>query len=361
MGVLKLNDISYTGGGSEGSSTLSELSDVDISSPSNGQVLKYNGTSLRWENGTGGGASAMSDLTDVDLTGLEDGNSLVYDDTDDEWKVQTITKEVTQAEYDALVQAGTVDLKTAYFIKDTNGDGQDFQPVIRSLEEREIGVWTDGKPLYEKTVYEAGGRTGTITIAHNITNLGHCVNAFGTSYDLGWKEGSQRIGAGDLPLPRIASDGNNIGIIGVNNTYVNLHVPNAFTDRVTDIYITLQYTKSTDTAGSGTWTPQGVPAVHYSTNEKVVGTWIDGSTIYERVWDFGSNLQIEYNGWTTTSIPKSGYKMFLSAACVSATGSLVGEVYINIVDTDYVQLQTPKNGNYIFARYVIVRYIKSSS
>ena len=35
---------------------LSELTDVSISNPSNNQVLKYNSTSQKWENGTGGSA-----------------------------------------------------------------------------------------------------------------------------------------------------------------------------------------------------------------------------------------------------------------------------------------------------------------
>ena len=39
-----------------------------------------------------------------------------------------------------------------YFITDANGDGSQFQPVIFSTTEREIGVWTNGKPLYEKTI-----------------------------------------------------------------------------------------------------------------------------------------------------------------------------------------------------------------
>lgn len=38
-----------------GSSTLSGLTDVDISNPSNGQTLVYNATSEKWENGAGGG------------------------------------------------------------------------------------------------------------------------------------------------------------------------------------------------------------------------------------------------------------------------------------------------------------------
>lgn len=43
------------GGGGGGSSTLSGLTDVDISNPANGQTLVYNAESGKWENGAGGG------------------------------------------------------------------------------------------------------------------------------------------------------------------------------------------------------------------------------------------------------------------------------------------------------------------
>ena len=186
---------------------------------------------------------------------------------------------LTQAEYDALVEAGTVDPNAFYFIKDTNGDGQSFQPVIYSLEEHEVGVWVDGKPLYEKTVYSAGGVEGNFDIPHNISNIDRVVNWTGTvnDSDVQW--------ASIWTMPRIASDGNSLGINWVNATAISITNPTAFHARLVDWYITIQYTKTTDQAGSGTWTPQGVPAVHYSTSEQVVGTWVDGSTVYEKTFN----------------------------------------------------------------------------
>ena len=44
-----------TGGGGGGASALTELSDVNISSPTNGQVLKYNSTTQEWVNSTDSG------------------------------------------------------------------------------------------------------------------------------------------------------------------------------------------------------------------------------------------------------------------------------------------------------------------
>jgi len=62
---------------------LADLTDdVNISSPTDGQILKYDGTSSKWVNGTGGGggASALNDLTDVTITSatLTSGQVLKY-------------------------------------------------------------------------------------------------------------------------------------------------------------------------------------------------------------------------------------------------------------------------------------------
>ena len=76
-------EIAYTGsggggGGGGGASSLNELSDVNISNPQEGEVLKY--SAGEWSNGTdatggggGGGASDFTDLGDVP-TGLTPAN-----------------------------------------------------------------------------------------------------------------------------------------------------------------------------------------------------------------------------------------------------------------------------------------------
>ena len=67
-----------------GGSTLGSLSDVDLTSPTDGQVLKYNGTSGEWENGEG--RSSLSLLTDVDLTSPTDGQILKYNASSQKWE-----------------------------------------------------------------------------------------------------------------------------------------------------------------------------------------------------------------------------------------------------------------------------------
>ena len=58
-GSTNVEEALKNGGGGGGSTTLAALEDTDITTPSNGQVLTYNGTSEKWENAnaSGGGDS----------------------------------------------------------------------------------------------------------------------------------------------------------------------------------------------------------------------------------------------------------------------------------------------------------------
>ena len=149
-----------------------------------------------------------------------------------------------------------------------------LQPVIYSEDEREIGVWVDGKPLYQKTInFGALPNNGTKEVNHGISDIDH-IWIFA-----GWAENEINDYTNLLSLANTSQSGQ--WYFGVNKTLVQCW---AGADRrnYSTCYVVVQYTKSTDTAGSGKWTPQGVPAVHYSTDEQIVGTWIDGSPVYEK-------------------------------------------------------------------------------
>lgn len=83
---------------------LEGLSDVTISSPSNGQVLKYNSTTQKWENGTGGGggSSTLSGLDDVTMTTPSDGQVLSYSNSLSKW----INKSIPQINDSATSASG---------------------------------------------------------------------------------------------------------------------------------------------------------------------------------------------------------------------------------------------------------------
>ena len=59
--------------------------------------------------------------------------------------------EVTQAQYNALPESKLSD-DILYVISDSVNGSDGYPPLIYSTEEREVGVWIDGKPLYQKTI-----------------------------------------------------------------------------------------------------------------------------------------------------------------------------------------------------------------
>lgn len=182
---------------------------------------------------------------------------------------------LTWAEYCALTEEEKTN-GTTYYINDINGEGKDqFQPVIYSEEEREIGVWTDGRPLYQKTwnFNAISGSTASLSLGiANINEINICPDGSNINKD--------------IPLPYVHSNTQNIigcfFVIGTEDTTLELRIGQYMVGYVNSVCLTARYTKTTDTPGSGTWTPQGVPTVHYSTDEHVIGTWIDGSTLYEK-------------------------------------------------------------------------------
>lgn len=152
-----------------------------------------------------------------------------------------------------------------------------MSPECYSTEEREVGVWTDGKPLYQKTVVN----TSSLIVGNNSisipTGIDKIVSAEGVfisgSYacDLNYFASTS---SGTLALDEFNTTNNTIRVrIGADYSTLLSGAK---------VYVTLQYTKTTDTAGSGVWTPSGVLTCHYSTAEHIIGTWADGSTLYER-------------------------------------------------------------------------------
>ena len=160
-----------------------------------------------------------------------------------------------------------------------------IQPVIYSDDERCIGVWRDGKPLYQKTISfddtmfqnDGSGKKITVTIPdveaiktsqvfieNNIMPLTY---AQGSIYATYWA---------------IVNNPNTVDIVFRYSSEIgsNLH---GFFINSTAI---LQYTKTTDTAGTAAWVPTGATPVHYSLNEQVIGTWIDGKPLYQRTLEF---------------------------------------------------------------------------
>lgn len=143
---------------------------------------------------------------------------------------------------------------------------------LYSTDEKMIGQWIDGKPLYQKTVnFGSLSNKDDKVIDHGIANIDRIVHAHALAFN-------PTTGSGK-PLS-YAYDNGGSGLaaqiaFNVSRTYIEIFNRgdnySAF-----DAYATIQYTKTTDSAiaiGSEN---------EYSTDEKIVGSWIDGRPVYQK-------------------------------------------------------------------------------
>lgn len=171
-------------------------------------------------------------------------------------KGQTFTATASNPSSSAYIVYGLLQGSNITFLSE-------YASACYDTNEREVGCWVDGKPLYQKTYsglsiscpsqgvwYSTGQNYG------DIENIVFCeiIDQYG-----------QRISG-------------SAGYMSQTPKPIALNL--ALDNRVVKAF-TLQYTKTTDTAGSGQFAPTGLPTHHYSTNEQIVGTWIDGKPIYE--------------------------------------------------------------------------------
>ena len=324
---MSINKLNYTGsskilknlvaavnalidGGTGGSTTLSGLDDVALASIQDKQVLTYDSATSKWKNADsvgGGGGSNYGVFVDVNnkiqadtsffdsasYTATEDcfvGMYLVgYSSADVQVKIdnkrlfedyfnnvmgeghlvclrkgQTITITGTSTQYESYyVVYGVI-----------GGSNPIFAPVIYSDEEREVGIWRDNKPLYQKTVTWDNPTLGRVdNLPHGIVDVDHI-------HILWWQAGN------------VFGHENNdqswwADIFNCTSTGISYRIGPSWSSSAKPLIVTFQYTKTTDVAGSGKWNVDGVPTHHFSTEEQVVGTYF-GKTLYEKGFVIGT-------------------------------------------------------------------------
>ena len=125
----------------------------------------------------------------------------------------------------------------------TQGTNGIYAPVVYSDTERKIGVHRDGKPLYQKSFYSASGISSHFSFAHNISDIDSIAKI----------EGILRADDDSVQIP-ISTDQDNIEI-EVSPTHIELWINNAFLSLLGNggYFITLRYTKTTDTTSGADW------------------------------------------------------------------------------------------------------------
>lgn len=230
-----------------------DLSGVDFDDITIGVTL------IRDDKGTMGLVTAKNGTTDITVTTAT---------------TSTPTKELTQAEYDALTEAEKKN-GTIYFITD-NYVGSTYVgalETIYSTTEKVIGSYM-GKPLYQKTVEFTNTATYQNEMLVSIGNLNieNCIKISGTiTADNGLV----------MPVNSYANS-SAYAACWLDNTKTNLEFFNFYDNRLVNrpAQVTIQYTKTTDTTSPVEYASPN----DYSTSEKIVGTWIDGKPLYQKTY-----------------------------------------------------------------------------
>lgn len=180
-------DLYAPNGGSGGASDLDDLDDVEITNPTNGQVLKYNSVTQKWENkGSSGTKINIYDKFDSLLisdrfatASLTNGFSFSMSEADDTWSTSATAYTNTAidlTDYDSLELEITISSQTNYgafwvtlsTIKYTWSGSQWAQIYFKpsAIKITESGTYTvDVSELSGEYYIYMGGTTGKDTVA----------------------------------------------------------------------------------------------------------------------------------------------------------------------------------------------------
>lgn len=191
-----------------------------------------------------------------------------------------------------------------------------FLPVtehqVYSTTETVVGVWTDGKPLYRKVLQGVSGSTNT-WVNGTVALENECRIVFADVY-IDYQGQQLRpvpYGSGDVRY-----------VIADNVININIGSDSGLANE--PVIAICHYTKTTDTASSPKVPFE--PLVEYSTEEKIIGYWIDGKPIYRKT--INGNIEAgAITDKTTTNI------YVCSIQDAEYITSLYGRVYDTVTPT----------------------------
>lgn len=210
---------------------------------------------------------------------------------------------------------------------------------LYSTDEKIIGQWIDGKPLYQRTFVASGSLAlaraawtdATTYFGVDVTVVGKIIDATLLNQD-GTVNGMR------IPLH-----------FDLYQNKFQIYYDGSIQDTIVNAVLTLKYTKTTDSPisiGDGN---------DYSTDEQVVGTWIDGKPVYQKVVDLGSNVTIG-TSWYNTNVSGSDIAIIPSAFSIANTGTFFMVAGVAIINGN-INIQLPSEHG---VRYIILTYTKTT-
>lgn len=206
-----------------------------------------------------------------------------------------------------------------------------------STDEKPVGMWTDRKILYAKTV-DCGAlpNASEKTVNHGILNIDKITLILGTGL---FSNGTSMF----LPLVYNANDVTFTTKIAVNKTQI---VMSNDADRSNvNGFVTLFYTKTTDSP--------------LASDEKFAGLTASGEVIYERTIDYGSTVAIPNSGFTSIGIDASNISMILYAYGYHTDDARCCPL-IAIKENNLIKCIVARAGSGMELRYFTIRYTKTS-
>ena len=97
----------------------------------------------------------------------------------------------------------------------------------------------------------------------------------------------------------------------------------------------------------------------YSTEEHIVGEWIDGKTLYEKTIDLGQNIDISYNSWTEINADSTGIDLIIDVKGTNAGGTNYDIMLGKKTANNKFEAQTSRNNYTASLRYLTIQYTKS--
>lgn len=244
---------------------------------------------------------------------------------------------------------------------------------IYSTTEKVVGCWIDGRPVYQKTLtgtapstvntvkyYAIGATVSTMVKATFMLydGFGNYLQFEGVNLISSAFTSNTITGVKSGITNNSATSNKNSAFIVCNNT--------SWLDK--NVYITVQYTKTTDSANSFNY---GDPN-DYSTTEKIVGSWIDGKPLYQKTINFGVlpnttsksvnhgignfDILVSARGAFWNSSKNSGAIPFAWPA--SLAGSADNNVSCSVTTTQ-ITVSTGTNMSQYTNAYITLQYTKS--
>lgn len=226
--------------------------------------------------------------------------------------------------------------------------------MLFSTDEKVVGQWVDGRLIYQKTY-----NTGVINSTFKEVDTGLTNVEYKEIFGYAISPSDSRT----FPLPMVHQSNMNGNImlrIDGNKIAVQTQLSG-----ITDSYVTIRYTKTTDTA-----LPYELGDENdYSTTEKLVGKWIDGSDLFQKTIVFGylpnnnvkavahniNNLGFVVDARGTAYNGSGGYRSI--PILYNTTYASYNTAFL--VTTTDIQLET-NNDMSAFYAYVTIQYTKTT-